>query len=134
MTFKTWFINEFFNLRKDDILSKFLPRFLVNYLNGINQFRVSLHIMTCFENAASCDQEILVLNNTILPKSVCNFSLGTPFKGGIWLVYFLQLFDEKLAFAFYSSVIFDKMKTALLFDFVGELDLLFSYHVLFFIR
>lgn len=91
-----------FKFKKIIFFQNFLHRFLVNYLNGISRFRVSLHIMTCFETAASCDQDILVLNNTLLPKSVCNFALGTPLKGILycrqWFIYFNSLIKSFLLF------------------------------------
>lgn len=59
----------------------FLCRYMVTNLNGIDQFRVSLHIKACFESGSSCDQEIILLNNTLLPKTLCNLTLGTPVKG-----------------------------------------------------
>ncbi|XP_062582874.1 uncharacterized protein LOC134244631 [Saccostrea cucullata] len=65
----------------------FRMRFLVTNLQGINQFRISLSIIACLERGAACDQEVVILNNTILPKGYCEKALGTSveeFSFGQW--------------------------------------------------
>ena len=52
-------------------------------LKGVDRFRISLHIMACFESGAACNQEIVVLNNTLVPQKMCDMSLGTSIKGTV---------------------------------------------------
>ncbi|XP_062581277.1 uncharacterized protein LOC134243073, partial [Saccostrea cucullata] len=58
----------------------FRLKFSITDLQAIDQFRVSLKIMACFESGAACDQEVVILNNTLLPKRNCEVVLGTPMK------------------------------------------------------
>lgn len=56
-------------------------RFRITDLHGAGFFRVSLKFMICSEDRLPCEQEIIVLNNSLLPKPSCDWNLGTPIKG-----------------------------------------------------
>ncbi|XP_062603466.1 uncharacterized protein LOC134265233, partial [Saccostrea cucullata] len=53
-------------------------RFMVTHLQGADTFRVTLRFMVCLEDGLPCEQEVTVLNNTLLPKSSCNWKIGIP--------------------------------------------------------
>lgn len=53
-------------------------RFMVTDLSGAFDFRVTLTFSICLEDGAACEQEVVLLNNALLPRQSCDFNIGTP--------------------------------------------------------
>lgn len=70
-------------------------RFMVTDLPGAFDFRVTLSFSICLEDGSTCEQEVVLLNNALLPRQSCDFNIGTPitskyislfiFKHMIWI-------------------------------------------------
>lgn len=53
-------------------------RFMVTDLPGAFDFRVTLIFSICLEDGSTCEQEVVLLNNALLPRQSCDFNIGTP--------------------------------------------------------
>lgn len=53
-------------------------RFMLTDLPGAFDFRVTLIFSICLEDGSTCEQEVVLLNNALLPRQSCDFNIGTP--------------------------------------------------------
>lgn len=53
-------------------------RFMVTDLPGAFDFRVTLIFSICLEDGSTYEQEVVLLNNALLPRQSCDFNIGTP--------------------------------------------------------
>lgn len=58
-------------------------------LQGAESLRVSLKFMVCMENGLPCEEEVSVLDDTLIPKPRCEWDIGTEIKSK--QKYFFQL-------------------------------------------
>lgn len=57
-------------------------RFKIVDLPGAEDLRVSLRFMVCMENGLPCEEEVSVLDDTLIPKPSCDWKIGTEIKSG----------------------------------------------------
>lgn len=62
-------------------------RFMVTDLPGAFDFRVTLSFSICLEDGSTCEQEVVLLNNALLPRQSCDFNIGTPITSNKYLFY-----------------------------------------------
>lgn len=55
-------------------------RFKIIDLPGAEYLRVSLKFMVCMENGLPCEEEVSVLDDTLIPKPSCDWKIGTEIK------------------------------------------------------
>lgn len=55
-------------------------RFKIVDLPGAEDLRVSLRFMVCMENGLPCEEEVSVLDDTLIPKPSCDWKIGTEIK------------------------------------------------------